>query len=92
MPTAPGGVGRTGIPLGSTEIGNLGVSSAAAVPTAGAVPTFNAPTIAPSVPAVPNVTSPPAVVLGDPTTSTGALQLTAPSNVPGLQAQGTLIP
>ena len=31
-PTTPGGVPRTGIPMGSTEIGNLGVSSAAAVP------------------------------------------------------------
>ena len=31
-PIVPGGSPRTGIPLGSTEIGNLGVSSAAAVP------------------------------------------------------------
>ena len=31
-PTTPGGAQRTGIPLGSVEIGNLGVSSAALVP------------------------------------------------------------
>jgi hypothetical protein len=31
--STPGSGSRTGIPLGSTEIGNLGVSSAAAVPT-----------------------------------------------------------
>src|SRR5438309_5752916 len=37
-PTTPGGVARTGIPLGSTEISNLGVSSAPAVPTIGVLP------------------------------------------------------
>jgi hypothetical protein len=90
MPTAPGGVGRTGIPLGSTEIGNLGVSSAAAVPTPGVAPTINAAVASP-VPMVPVVTAPPALLSGDPTTSTGALQLTAPSGVPSLQAQGNLV-
>src|SRR5882724_571063 len=38
-PTAPGGTARTGIPMGSTEISNLGVSSVAAVPTIGVSPT-----------------------------------------------------
>src|ERR1700692_1768338 len=37
-PTPPGGAARTGIPLGSMEIGNLGVSSVAAVPTMGVSP------------------------------------------------------
>jgi hypothetical protein len=37
-PVAPGGAARVGIPLGSTEISNLGVSSAAAVPTIGVSP------------------------------------------------------
>ncbi len=37
-PITPGGSPRTGIPLGSTEIGNLGVSSAAAVPMTSASP------------------------------------------------------
>jgi hypothetical protein len=32
-PTVPGGNPRTGIPLGSVEIGNLGVSSSAPIPT-----------------------------------------------------------
>src|SRR6185436_15366034 len=40
-PTAPGGVARTGIPMGSTEIGNLGVSSAAAVPIITVTPTVS---------------------------------------------------
>ena len=58
-PTTPGGVARTGIPLGSTEIGNLGVSSAAAVPTINVLPTPNslAISVAPTMPAV---ASPPA--------------------------------
>jgi hypothetical protein len=38
-PLTLGGAARTGIPLGSVEIGNLGVSSAAAVPTMGVSPT-----------------------------------------------------
>src|SRR5882672_7348862 len=38
-PTTPGGGARTGIPFGSTEIGNLGVSSAAAVPMISVLPT-----------------------------------------------------
>jgi hypothetical protein len=58
-PTAPGGIARTGIPLGSIEINNLGVSSAAAVPMLSV-----SPTVAPSpvVPVMPTVTSPPAVL------------------------------
>src|ERR1700740_1109799 len=34
-PTTPGGNPRTGIPMGSWEIANLGVSSAPAIPTPG---------------------------------------------------------
>jgi hypothetical protein len=37
-PVVPGGSPRTGIPLGSTEIGNLGVSSATGVPITSASP------------------------------------------------------
>ena len=54
-PTTPGGAARTGLPLGSTEIGNLGVSSAAAVPTISVLPTLGT---APLVPTMPTVTSP----------------------------------
>src|SRR5450631_118732 len=57
-PTTPGGAARTGLPLGSIEIGNLGVSSAAAVPTISVLPTVGT---APLVPTMPAVTSPPAV-------------------------------
>src|SRR5712672_642860 len=57
-PTTPGGGARTGIPMGSTEIGNLGVSSAAAVPTLSVAPSVSlvAPTAV--VPVMPMVTSP----------------------------------
>lgn len=57
-PTTPGGAARTGIPLGSIEIGNLGVSSAAAVPTISVSPPMFA--VGP-VPTVPSITSPPTV-------------------------------
>jgi hypothetical protein len=68
-PIAPGGVARTGIPMGSTEIGNLGVSSAAAVPTL-SVSAFAgiAGNPVPLVPTVPLVTSPPTM----PSTTTNA--------------------
>jgi hypothetical protein len=57
-PTTPGGAARTGIPLGSIEIGNLGVSSAAAVPMMSVSPTVV--TVGP-VPMMPTITSPPTV-------------------------------
>src|SRR6266852_1250673 len=50
-PTTPGGAARTGLPLGSTEIGNLGVSSGAVVPTPRVLPTIGAAPMVPSVPA-----------------------------------------
>ena len=57
-PTTPGGAARTGIPLGSTEIGNLGVSSAAAVPMVSVLPSV---LMVEPAPTIPTVTSPPAV-------------------------------
>ncbi|RZN32285.1 hypothetical protein CWO90_13835 [Bradyrhizobium sp. Leo121] len=53
-----GGVNRTGIPLDSTEIGNLGVSSAAPVPTPGVslLPGVVGPVAA--LPTVPTVLTP----------------------------------
>jgi hypothetical protein len=54
-----GGVARTGIPLDSTEIGNLGVSSAAAVPTPGVSPAVGDLGSNPVLPTIPSVTSPP---------------------------------
>ena len=65
-PTTPGGSARTGIPMGSTEIGNLGVSSAAAVPTINVLPTVGS---APLVPILPTVSSP--STASSTTTSTG---------------------
>ena len=58
-PTTPGGGARTGIPLGSVEIGNLGVSTAAPVPMVSGSP-MAAPS--PVVPVMPTVTSPSAVL------------------------------
>jgi hypothetical protein len=66
-PTTPGGAPRTGIPLGSTEIGNLGVSSAAAVPTMTVSPTAGTVGLTPLVPTMPMVASPSAV--SSPTTN-----------------------
>jgi len=90
-PTAPGGVPRTGIPMGSTEIGNLGVSSAAAVPIITVTPTI-APTI-PTVPAVtlpaPNTTTVPAAtnpITGMPNISG------VTSTVPALSPGATTLP
>ena len=77
---------RTGIPMGSTEIGNLGVSSAATVPTITVTPTI-ASTI-PTVPAVtlpaPNTTTVPAAT--DPITgmpNISGIQSTVPALSPG---------
>src|SRR5258705_6967468 len=59
-PTTPGGGARTGIPLGSTEIGNLGVSSAATVPTNNVLPTVGTVgSSTPLIPTMPIVTPPP---------------------------------
>ena len=66
-PTTPGGAARTGIPLGSFEIGNLGVSSAAAVPTMGLSPTVGTVGLTPLVPTMPAITSPSAA--SSPTTN-----------------------
>src|SRR5882762_878283 len=81
-PTTPGGGARTGIPMGSNEIGNLGVSSAAAVPTINVLPTVGT---APLMPTIPTVTSPatvPATVLST-TISTAAPGIRPGSNPSG---------
>ncbi|NOJ45978.1 hypothetical protein HCN50_06870 [Bradyrhizobium sp. WSM 1744] len=86
-PVAPGGVMRTGIPMGSTEIGNLGISSAAAVPTITVTPTVS--TIAPAIPTVPAVTlpTPNTTAVAAPTDPiTGA-----PNTIPGLSAAATML-
>src|SRR6266851_790854 len=79
-PTTPGGAARTGLPLGSIEIGNLGVSSAAAVPTISVLPTLGT---APLVPTMPTVTSP-ATVLSTTTSTVG-------STLPGSNPSGSAL-
>src|SRR5450631_1899343 len=79
-PTTPGGAARTGLPLGSIEIGNLGVSSAAAVPTISVLPKVGT---APLVPTMPAVTSPPAV--SSTTTSTVG------NTLPGSNSSGSTL-
>src|ERR1700716_322056 len=57
--TPPGGSARAGVPLGSYEVGNLGVSPTAAVPTTNVSPiTGSVGSSAPSVPTMPTVSSP----------------------------------
>src|SRR5216684_2910442 len=79
-PTTPGGAARTVLPLGSIEIGNLGVSSAAAVPTISVLPTLGT---APLVPTMPTVTSP-ATVLSTTTSTVG-------STLPGSNPSGSAL-
>jgi hypothetical protein len=73
-PITPGGAARTGIPLGSIEIGNLGVSAAPAIPTMGVSPIMGAVAPSPVAPTVPTVTSPPTVssTFACPTTGRGS--------------------
>ncbi|MEH2536842.1 MULTISPECIES: hypothetical protein [unclassified Bradyrhizobium] len=91
-PVAPGGVARTGIPMGSTELGNLGISSAAIVPTITVGPTIG--TIAPTVPTVPAVTlpTPNTTAVAAPTGAiTGIPNITgAPNTIPGLSTAATM--
>jgi hypothetical protein len=63
--TTSGGVAQTGIPLGSIETGNLGVSSAAAVPTTNVSPIIGN---VGSAPTMPIVASPPTVSSTTPST------------------------
>lgn len=56
-PTPTSSGARTGVPLGSYEIGNLGVSSAAAVPTTGLSPLMGSVASAPAAPTMPTASS-----------------------------------
>jgi hypothetical protein len=58
-PTTTGGMARTGVPLGSYEIGNLGVSSAPAVPTTNVSPPVSSVgSSAPAAPTMPTASPP----------------------------------
>ena len=83
-PTTPGGVPRTGIPMGSTEIGNLGVSSAAPVPIITVAPTISP--IAPMITSVPAVAAANGTIAGIPNISG------VTSTVPALSPGATMLP
>src|SRR3984957_12782470 len=89
-PTVPGGGARTGIPLGSYEIGNLGVSSVPAVPTISVLPiTGSVGSAAPPVAVTtPTVTSP-----TSPATFLSTITITASGNTlaPGLSPSGSTL-
>lgn len=80
-PTTPGGNPRTGIPFGSTEIANLGVSSAPVIPTPG-VPTIvgsvGLATALPTIPTMPVTTAP------LPTSTTNTITAPGQINVSGI--------
>jgi len=82
-PTTPGGVARTGIPLGSFEIGNLGVSATPAVPTPTVSPIvgFVGPT--PLAPTVPTIAPPPAETSTAPTGTIGSTRILPTTITPG---------
>jgi hypothetical protein len=89
-PTVPGGGARTGIPLGSYEIGNLGVSSVPAVPTISVLPITgsvgsSAPPVAVTTPTVTSPTSPAALL--------SPITITASGNTlaPGLSPSGSTL-
>jgi hypothetical protein len=92
-PTTPGGVPRTGIPMGSTEIGNLGVSSAVPVPIITVAPTVS--TITPMIPTVSAATLPAANTTAVATATdpiTGVPNITGtPSTIPAQSAAATML-
>jgi len=80
-PTTPGGNPRTGVPLGSSEIANLGVGSWATIPTPGLSPFVSTvgPGVAPpAIPATPVATAP------TPTTTTNTVTAPGQINVSGI--------
>jgi hypothetical protein len=104
-PTTPGGAARTGLPFGSYEIGNLGVSSTPAVPLPSALPIAGTPALGPSMPTMPTVsptmgsatTSPPigslaACVPGANPATSGAPLKVAGAGSAGINLRGATIP
>ncbi|KRR15308.1 hypothetical protein CQ12_16100 [Bradyrhizobium jicamae] len=90
-PTTPGGIPRTGIPMGSTEIANLGVSSAAVVPTITVAPTISTIATIPTVPAI-TLPAPNTTAVAAPTDVSGIPNITGvPNTVPGLAAGNTML-
>jgi hypothetical protein len=74
-PTTPGGGARTGIPFGAFEIGNLGVSSAPAVPVPSVLPvvgTVGPSSLVPTMPTASPTTSPTATSSNPACATTGS--------------------
>jgi hypothetical protein len=89
-PTTPGGAARTGIPLGSTEINNLGVSSAAAVPMIGVFPiTGSVGSLVPSIPTTMPAVSSPLVSSTTPSPASG--NISGNSLAPGPSPSGSTL-
>lgn len=87
-PVTPGGNPRAGIPLASTEIANLGVSSWATIPMPGVSPFVATPGITlPTIQAVPAAT--PLSTPASATTAPPSLAASMIGNVSGIQSGGT---
>jgi hypothetical protein len=72
LPITPGGLPRPGIPLDSTEISNLGVGSAPAVPTTGVLPIVGTVGPSSSVPTLPTIAPAPAATAATSGSLTGS--------------------
>jgi hypothetical protein len=102
-PTTIGGAARTGLPFGSYEIGNLGVSSTPAVPLPSPLPVAGTPALGSSMPTTPSVsptmatTAPPigslaACVPGANPATSGAPLKVAGAGSAGISSRGATIP
>jgi hypothetical protein len=87
-PTTPGGNPRTGIPLGSWEIANLGVSSSAAIPTPTVLPIVGSLGSSTVVPTTPPVTVPSTTTTTN-ATNTTTTNCVARNGIPILPTQIT---
>ena len=81
-PITPGGAARTGIPFGSYEIGNLGVSSTPAVPLPTVSPTASTLGLGSSMPTLPSLMPSTGTAATSPATATNPACAT--SGAPGI--------
>jgi hypothetical protein len=89
-PTTPGGNPRTGLPLGSWEITNLGVSPFATIPTPGASPFVS--TVGPAMTTPTTVPLTPVITAPTPTTTTNTVTAPGQINVSGSSINVSGIP
>jgi hypothetical protein len=89
-PIAPGGNPRTGIPLASSEIANLGVSSWATIPTPSVSPLVATPgTMLPTIQAMPAAITTPLSTPASTTTAPPSLAASMTGNVSGIIQSST---